>query len=95
MLFDKLQDMLLLRLMLHLGIRGALATNIATLVLPFVLKRVFEMARKNPQMQAWWQEQEWRQQVPTPEDLKARLRKLGQNLTPTRDKPTGDSPLFI
>ncbi len=86
LLFDKLKDMLLLKLMLRLGIKGALATNIATLLLPFVLKRVYDLARQNPKMQAWWREQEWRQRVPTVEKVKAKLLDVGQTLKPNRQR---------
>lgn len=98
LLFDKLKDLLLLRLMLHLGIRSALATNIAALVLPFVLKRVFELARKNPRMQEWWQEQEWNERMPNLETIKSRIREMGQKFTSNRQKPIhdGDNPsLFL
>ncbi|MBC3541681.1 hypothetical protein ACFSC6_01870 [Rufibacter sediminis] len=95
LLLDKLQDMVLIRLMLHLGIRGALATNIATLVLPFVLKKVFDQARRNPKVQAWWQEQQWREQIPTLEKIKSKMQQFGSTLTPVRKSTEGEQPLFI
>ncbi|WP_207430757.1 hypothetical protein [Sabulibacter ruber] len=87
LLFDKLKDMLLLKLILRLGIKGTLATNIATLILPFVLKRVYDLARQNPKMQAWWREQEWRQRLPCVEKVKTKLKDVGQNFTPNRTTP--------
>ncbi|WP_210464765.1 MULTISPECIES: hypothetical protein [Rufibacter] len=95
LLFDKLKDMLLVRLMLHLGIKSAMATNIATLILPFVLKRIFDLARQNPKMQAWWREQEWREQMPTISQIKSRIKELGQSFSPNRTNPSNDQPLFI
>ncbi|RNI27817.1 hypothetical protein EFA69_17085 [Rufibacter immobilis] len=96
MLFDKLKDMLLVRLVLHLGIKSALATNIVTLLLPFVLKRVYDLARQNPKMQAWWREQEWRQHMPTMEKVRNIIKEVGQNLKPASRKTTStDQALFI
>ena len=95
LLMAKLQDMLLVRLMLHLGIRGALATNIATLILPFVLKRVYDLARQNPKMQAWWREQEWSQRLPTLAKIRSRIKEAGNRLTPSRFKATDDPSMFI
>ncbi|RNI30535.1 hypothetical protein [Rufibacter latericius] len=95
LLLNKLKDMLLVRLMLHLGIRGALATNVVGLLLPFVLKRVYDLARQNPKMQAWWQEQEWRQQIPSVEKIKSRIQQAGKNFAPGLQKPDGDQALFI
>lgn len=93
LLLDKLQDLLLLRLMLHLGIRGAMATNIVALLLPFVLKRVYKMAQQNPTVQTWWQEQEWRHRLPTLEQIKAKVLEKGKNLKPLRSPLPPDSPL--
>ncbi|ALJ00486.1 hypothetical protein [Rufibacter tibetensis] len=95
LLLGKLQDMLLVRLVLHLGIRGALATNIATLILPFVLKRVYDLARQNPKMQAWWREQEWSRRIPTIEKIRSRIKEAGTRLTPSRFKPSDDPNIFI
>ncbi|AKQ45425.1 hypothetical protein TH63_06895 [Rufibacter radiotolerans] len=95
LLLDRLKGMLLVKLMLHLGIRGALASNIVSLILPFVLKRVYDLARQNPRMQAWWQEQEWRERIPTVDHIKTRIRDAGKKLYPQKPDPANDAPLFI
>ncbi|WP_192820809.1 hypothetical protein [Rufibacter sp. LB8] len=87
-LFHELKELVLVRLMIHLGIRSNLAASVAALILPFVLKRVSEMARQNPALQTWWQEQTWRQHLPTAAGVKNKLRQVSQNFT---SKPPTDS----
>lgn len=95
LLLDKLKDMLLLRLMVQLGIKSALATSIATLILPFVLKRVYDLARQNPKMQAWWREQSWRQRMPSMEKIKSKMKEMGNSLPLYPLKPRTEPPLLM
>ncbi len=92
-LFAQLKEMVLLRLILHLGIRSALASNIAVLLLPFVLKRVYEQVQKNESAANWWQEQTWKQHLPTSQKVKQKFQDIKNNLRPTR--PEKDQTLFL
>ncbi|MBA9077307.1 hypothetical protein [Rufibacter quisquiliarum] len=92
-LFDQLKELLLVKLIIHLGIRNALAGSIAGLVLPFVLKRVLELTRQNPALQNWWQEQGWQRHVPTQESIKEKIKTVSQRLSPNRTSE--EQPLFI
>jgi hypothetical protein len=95
LLLDRLKGMLLVKLMLHLGIRGAMASSVVSLLLPFVLKRVYNLARQNPKMQAWWQEQEWRERIPTTDAIKTKIKDAGKKLYPKKVDPANESPLFL
>jgi hypothetical protein len=93
LLFEELKELVLVRLMIHLGLKSNLAASIAALLLPFVLKRVSELARKNPTLQNWWQDQNWRQHIPNASDIKTKLREVKQNIT--QSQPARDRALFI
>ncbi|MGV3540044.1 MAG: terminase gpP N-terminus-related DNA-binding protein [Rufibacter sp.] len=81
MAFDKLKELVLVKLIIHLGLKNNVATQIASFLLPFVLKRVAELAKKNPNLQNWWQNQTWRQRLPEPEAVKERVKSLGKRFT--------------
>jgi transposase len=72
-LFEQLRELVLVRLMIHLGVKSVLASSIATLLLPFVMKRMLDVLARNPEVSAWWANLNLRQHLPTTEEIKAKL----------------------
>ncbi|MFC6999639.1 hypothetical protein [Rufibacter roseus] len=93
MLFEQLKELLLVKLIIHLGIKGKLATNVASLILPFVLKRVYEQFQKNGKLQTWWQDQNWKERLPTTGEIKNSLMGVKKNLSTS--STSTDQAMFI
>ena len=58
-LFEQLRELVLVRLMIHLGLKSALASSVAALLLPFILMRVLDSLRSHPEVANWWGNQSW------------------------------------
>ncbi|GAA4298359.1 hypothetical protein [Nibribacter koreensis] len=73
LLLEQLRELLLVRLMIHLGLKSVLASSIAALLLPFILKRVLDSLASNPNVSGWWANLNVKQHLPSTLEIKSKI----------------------
>jgi transposase len=79
LLFDELKDLVVAKYIMRLQLDYDLASQTATVLLPFILKRMVELMQKNPQFKMWWENMDLRKHLPSREFLKTRFRNMGSS----------------
>ncbi|MGV3540046.1 MAG: hypothetical protein ACO1OQ_09555 [Rufibacter sp.] len=81
LLFDELKDMVVAKFIIRQEMDYKEASAAATIVLPFVLKRLVQLMQKNPKFQSWWENMDVRRHLPTKEEIKSKIRTVGQTFS--------------
>ncbi|ALJ00488.1 hypothetical protein [Rufibacter tibetensis] len=89
LLFDELKDLVVAKYIVRMGMEYEIASKTATIILPFILKRMVELMHKNPQFKMWWDNMELRKHLPSREGIKTKLRNVGQSLSGNQASESG------
>ncbi len=81
LLFEELKDLLVAKFIVRLGFNFELARGAASIVLPYVMKRLVDHLQQNPQFKTWWENLDLRKHFPSKEELKTKFRSVGQSFT--------------
>lgn len=89
LLFDELKDMVVAKYIVRLSMDYEVASKTATIILPFILKRLVELMQKNPQFRCWWDNMSLRRHFPNREAIKTKMRQVGQTFSGNQAPESG------
>ncbi|MBA9077309.1 hypothetical protein [Rufibacter quisquiliarum] len=81
LLFDELKDLVVAKFIIRQEMDYETAAKTATVILPFILKRMVELMQKNPKFKQWWENVDLRKHLPTKEVIKTKIREVGQTFS--------------